>query len=96
MTGVSWDFFSANEQQPVAPTILADVTGTPIGLTVLGKLVVFGQHRYFLLTLLGIEGGGDGVRFLKAWQQFLNAKVERKEIIVVTRDTWDLFYDFVK
>lgn len=26
----------------------------------------------------------------------MNAKFEKKEIIVVTRDTWDLFYDFVK
>ena len=35
-------------------------------------------------------------QFLEAWKQFLMGKYERKEINVVTKDTWELFYDFAK
>ena len=40
--------------------------------------------------------GSSKCQFLNQWKAFLMGKFERKEIIVVTRDTWDLFYDFVK
>lgn len=40
--------------------------------------------------------GANYCAFLPKWQAFLNQKVEKKEILVVTKDTWDLFYDFVK
>ena len=33
-------------------------------------------------------------QFLKKWIKFMTE--EKKELKVVTRDTWDLFYDFVK
>jgi DCN1-like protein 1/2 len=32
--------------------------------------------------------------FLKQWITFLEA--EKKELLVITRDTWDLFFDLVK
>ena len=34
--------------------------------------------------------------FLAKWKAFLTGKFERNEILVVTKDTWDLFYDFNK
>ena len=34
--------------------------------------------------------------FLDKWIQFVNGKKERGEILVITKDTWDLFYDLVK
>ncbi len=40
--------------------------------------------------------GSAKCSFLGAWKQFLLDKFERKELIVVTKDTWDLFYDFYK
>lgn len=40
--------------------------------------------------------GAAKCKFLEQWKTFLNGKVERQELIVVTKDTWDLFYDFVK
>ena len=35
-------------------------------------------------------------QFLEKWKIFLNKKVERNEILVVTKDTWDLFFDLIK
>ena len=37
--------------------------------------------------------GSQKCGFLEKWKAFLQAKVERNEILVVTKDTWDLFYD---
>ena len=39
--------------------------------------------------------GSQRCKFLAKWCEFLNAKVEKKELTVVTKDTWDLFYDLV-
>ena len=33
--------------------------------------------------------------FLQKWKTFLTGKFERNEILVVTKDTWDLFHDLV-
>ena len=35
-------------------------------------------------------------QFLEQWKAFLNGKVERNELIVVTKDTWEQFYQLVK
>lgn len=40
--------------------------------------------------------GEQNCGFLAKWKAFLTAKYERNEILVVTKDTWDLFYDFHK
>lgn len=40
--------------------------------------------------------GQQKCAFLDKWKAFLNGKVERNEILVVTKDTWDLFYDLNK
>jgi DCN1-like protein 1/2 len=37
---------------------------------------------------------GSQCQFLKKWVSFLNE--EKKDLKVITRDTWDLFYDLVK
>lgn len=39
--------------------------------------------------------GEQKCKFLAKWKQFLVDKVEKKELTVVTKDTWDLFYDLV-
>jgi len=37
--------------------------------------------------------GQQKCAFLDKWKAFLNGKVERNEILVVTKDTWHLFWD---
>ena len=39
--------------------------------------------------------GSQRCKFLNQWKKFLEEKVEKKELTVVTKDTWDLFYDLV-
>ena len=39
---------------------------------------------------------GSKCQFLTQWKAFVMGKKERGEQLVVTRDTWDLFYDLIK
>ena len=39
--------------------------------------------------------GTQKCKFLDKWQKFLEGKHEKKELTVVSKDTWDLFYDLV-
>ena len=39
---------------------------------------------------------GSRCSFLEKWKDFLCGKEDRKELIVVTKDVWELFYDLVK
>ena len=39
---------------------------------------------------------GSKCQFLEQWKAFVVGKKERGEQLVVTRDTWDLFFDLVK
>ena len=40
--------------------------------------------------------GPQKCQFIEQWKTFVNGKAERNEIVVITKDTWDLFYDLVK
>ena len=40
--------------------------------------------------------GKQRCKFLDIWGKFLTDKVTKKELTVVTKDTWDLFYDLVQ
>ena len=40
--------------------------------------------------------GEQSCGFLAKWKAFLMGKFERNEILVVAKDTWDLFYDLQK
>lgn len=40
--------------------------------------------------------GSGKCQFLSSWKTFLSEKAQRGEILVVTKDTWDLFYELVK
>lgn len=40
--------------------------------------------------------GSQKCSFLEQWKAFLNGKVERNEILVVTKDTWEQFYQLNK
>ena len=46
-------------------------------------------------ALWGLLIGNQRCKFLDKWCEFLNDKVQKKELTVVTKDTWDLFYDLV-
>ena len=39
---------------------------------------------------------GSSCGFLEKWKAFCTGKMERNEIRVITKDTWELFWDFNK
>ena len=40
--------------------------------------------------------GPQKCQYIEQWKTFVTGKAERGEILVITKDTWDLFYDLVK
>ena len=57
-----------------------------------------GKKNVEIATAIALWGLflGSKCKFLEKWGVFLEGKEERKELIVITRDVWDLFYDLVK
>ena len=39
--------------------------------------------------------GSKKCKFLGKWNDFLNEKLDKKEINTISKDTWDLFYNLV-